>query len=314
MSRVIGVFSGKGGVGKTTLVANISSALTNVFNRKIVVFDSNLHSSHLGLHFGLYDDLPVTLREVLKRKVSIIQAVYICPKTGVRIIPAPLNGDGLNLTKTQCCSLLNSVSNNYDITILDCAPGLGREVLVPMQSVDEALVITTPDIASVTDAIKTTELLKKFKKNVLGIVLNRYSHQKYELTPEEIASTTGYKVLSSIPEDSNVPDAISKGLPVVVSHPHSKSSIGFKQLAASLINEHYREETMLERLKNIFNFRLPAFTKREIRPASDGQITRKEISDVVELKEDLTEEVKDELKREIMEKVRKRLKEKMHES
>ena len=171
MPRVIGVFSGKGGVGKTTVVANISSALTNVFNRKVVVFDSNLHSSHLGLHFGLYDDLPVTLREVLKRKASILQAVYISPKTGVRIIPAPLNGDGLNLTKNQCRSLIDSVCNNYDVTILDCAPGLGREVLVPMQCVDEALVVTTPDIAAVTDAIKTTELLKKFKKNVFCIIL-----------------------------------------------------------------------------------------------------------------------------------------------
>ncbi len=313
MSRVIGVFSGKGGVGKTTVVANISSALADVFNKKVLIFDSNLHSSHLGLHFGLYDDLPVTLGEVLKKRASILQVVYICPKTGVRIIPAPLNGDGLSLTKKQCGSVLDKVSTDYDVIILDCAPGLGREVLIPMQSVDEALVVTTPDIAAVTDAIKTTELLKKFKKNVLGIILNRYSHQKYELTPEEIASTTGYNVLSSIPEDSNVPDAISKGLPVAVSHPHSRASIKFKQLAATLINEHYREETLLERLKNIFNFRLPTI-KREIRPASDGQTMRKEVSDIVELKEDLTEEVKDELKQDIMEKVRKRLKERMHES
>ncbi len=314
MSRVIGVFSGKGGVGKTTVVSNISSALANVFSKKVVVFDSNLHSSHLGLHFGLYDDLPVTLKEVLKRKASILQAIYISPKTGVRIIPAPLNGAGLNLTKTQCRGLLDKVRNNYDIVILDCPPGLGKEVIVPMQSIDEALVITTPDIAAVTDAIKTTELLRKFKKNVLGVVLNRCSHRKYELTTEEIESTTGYKIIASIPEDSNVPDSISKGVPVTMSRPFSRSSIKFKQLAASLINENYREETMLERLKSMFNFRLPKSIKREIKPVPDGQIMRKEVSDVVELKEDLTEEAKAELMQEIMEKVRKRLKERMHES
>lgn len=315
MSRVIGVFSGKGGVGKTTLVANLGAALTNNFHKNLVIFDNNIHSSHLGLHFGLYDDLPITLREVLRKRMPIMQAVYIHPATGTRIIPAPLNGTDLNLTKERCCNLVNQVKKNYNIAILDCAPGLGKEVLVPMQAVDEAVVISTADIASVTDAMKTTELLKKFKKTVLGLVINRYQNQKYELTPQEISSATNYNVIGIIPEDTRVPDAIAKGIPAVVSYPHSKSSVAFKRLASFLIGEPHKEESLLDRLKNLLNFRLPAVAEREVEPVvQQQQVMRKEVSDVVEMKAELTNDVKEELKREIMKKVRQKLKERIRET
>ena len=313
MSRVIGVFSGKGGVGKTTLVANLGAALSNGFHKNVVIFDNNIHSSHLGLHFGLYEDFPVTLRDVLKKRIPILQAIFIHPTTGMRIIPAPLDGTDLDITKEKCCALVDQVKKNYDVVILDCAPGLGKEVVVPMQSVDEAIVISTADIAAVTDAMKTIELLKKFKKNVLGMVINRYRNQKYELTPQEISSTANYNVIGLIPEDSKVPDSIAKGVPAVISHPHSKASRAFKKLAAFLINEPYKEESLLEKLKGLFNFKLPAISRREVKPVvQQQQVMRKEVSDVVELKEVLTEDVKEELKREIMKRVRERLKERMH--
>ena len=313
MSRVIGVFSGKGGVGKTTLVANLGVTLSNGFKKNVIIFDNNIHSSHLGLHFGLYEDFPVTLRDVLKRHASIMQAIYIHPETGMRIIAAPLNGLDLNLTKKRCCNLVNQVKKNYDMVILDCAPGLSREVIIPMQVVDEAIVISTADIAALTDAMKTIEILKKFKKTVLGIVINRYQNQKYELTPQEISSTSNSNIIGVIPEDTKVPDSIAKGVPVVISYPYSKASRAFRHLGAFLIGETYKEESLLEKLRGLFNFKLLA-PKQKTEPAVQQQAMRKEISDTIELKDELTKEIKEELKRELMKKVRAKLKERMHEN
>ncbi len=321
MSRVIGVFSGKGGVGKTTLVANLGVALANVFHKNVVVFDSNLHSSHLGLHFGLYEDMSITLKEVLKDRRSILQAVYIHPTTGVRIIPAPLDGEGLDLTAEKCRQLVSQVKSNYDIVILDCAPGLGREVLTPMQAVDEAIVISTPDIAAVTDAMKTIEMLRGFKKNVLGLVINRYSNKRYELTPQEITSTTNYNIIRTIPEDSKIPDSIAKGIPVVISYPGSKASRAFKELAAFLINESY-EVSLFEKFKSMLPFNKHIrYPKHEVEPTPDHtimrtevpkkEIPRKEVSDLTDINSELLADIKEELKREIMKKVKQRLKEKM---
>lgn len=311
MSRVIGVLSGKGGVGKTTIVSNLAAALTNVFNKNVLIFDSNIHTSHLGLHLGMYEDLPATLREVLNRKVSILNAVYLHPQTGIRIIPAPLSGDGVNLTKDRCCKLVNEVKNNYDIVILDCSPGLGKEAVTAISAIDEGLIVTTPEFPAVADALKTIDIFNKLGKKVSGIVINRYRNEKYELTANEIVSTTKSNVLGLIPEDKRIPESISKGIPAVLLYPHSPASIGLKRLAANLINEDYREASFIERLLQLFNF--GKFNSKMIAvPTEEKMVPREtEIKDINRLKEDLTKEVKTELKRRVAERLKKRLEERV---
>lgn len=311
MSRVIGVLSGKGGVGKTTIVSNLAAALTNVFNKNVLIFDSNIHTSHLGLHLGMYEDLPATLREVLNRKVPILNAVYLHPQTGIRIIPAPLSGDGVNLTKDKCCKLVNEVKNNYDIVILDCAPGLGKETVTAISAIDEGIIVTTPELPAVADALKTIDIFNKLGKRVSGIVINRYRNEKYELTANEIVSTTKSNVLGLIPEDKRIPESISKGIPAVLLHPHSSASIGLKRLAANLINEDYREASFIEKLLQLFNF--GKFNSRMIAVPTEEKIVPREteIKDINRLKEDLTKEVKTELKRRVAERLKKRLKERV---
>ena len=91
MARVIGIVSGKGGVGKTTLASNLGIALSK-FGRNVTLVDCNVTTSHLGFYFGLYD-YPVTLNQVLKGEASLESATYF--SNGVKIIPASLELDDL---------------------------------------------------------------------------------------------------------------------------------------------------------------------------------------------------------------------------
>jgi len=313
LSRVIGVFSGKGGVGKTTLVANLGTALTNVFNKNVLIFDSNIHTSHLGLHFGLYKDLPVTLREVLKKDMPIMQALYIHPPTGIRVIPAPLGGEGVDFTREKCGNLINQVKDDYDMVILDCAPGLGKEAMTPMSSIDEAILICTPDIVSLTDALKTAEVLKKLKKDILGIVVNRHRNQKYELTSKEINSAVKTEVLATIPEDSKIPESISKGTPVTVLHPNSKSSKAFKKLAAHLSNEVYWDKNILDAFINFFRWgKDKKSNKRELYADShqvenSGLRPKGSIENKLELIKDVKKMLRESLKKDIKDSLRRKL-------
>ena len=320
MSRVIGVLSGKGGVGKTTVVANLGAALTNIFNQNVLIFDSNISTSHLGLHLGMYEDLPVTLREVLKGQESVLHAVHVHPSTGIRLLPAPLSGDGLNLTKNKCCQLVDEVKNNYDMVILDCAPGLGKEVMTQISAIDEALIITTPDLPALTDAIKTAEIVTKMGKKVAGIVLNRHSNSKYELTTKEIESTINYSIIGTVPDDKRVPESIFKGVPVVMSFPSSPASLAMKRLGATLIGVEYRGTGFLERVKQLFGKRAratapPGIAEQQTSPEpaepeppvpeDEAQSKEAEVEDVGKLREGLRSEIREELKR----KVAKRLEE-----
>jgi len=316
MGMAIGILSGKGGVGKTTVVANLGAVLTNVFNKNVVILDSNIATSHLGLHLGLYEDLPVTLREVIKRKTPLSYAIYIHPTTGIRVIPAPLSGDDINLSRKKLGEIIDKLKKDYELVLVDCAPGLGREVVTAVTNIDAGIIVTTPDFPAVADALKSVELLKLFKKSILGIVINRYSNKKYELTIQEIASVTGVDVIATIPYDDRVLESVAKGVPVTLLFSGSRASQSLTQLGASVIGEEYKPPGLLSAVKEMFGiFRVP--TTPNLQRKAFLQIKQKEYdlgiqekSDVEELKSQLTAQVKGELKREILERVKERMKEK----
>jgi len=246
-SDVIGVLSGKGGVGKTTVVSNIGAALSSEFGKKVLIIDSNVKTSNLGLHLGLYEDSQFTLKEVLLKKVPVIQAILLHPKTGVRLLPAPLKGD---MELQSMDGIIKELKNVYDPIIIDFAPGLGRDVIVAAKTIDRALLVTTPDLPSLTDVIKTIELLRKFEKEIIGVVVNRVKHEKYELSIEEIKSTCGCDVVSVIPETNKISESIMEGVPLVVNS-DCQAAVEFKKLAAVLIGEEYKPPGPWDKLKNI---------------------------------------------------------------
>jgi septum site-determining protein MinD len=253
MSEVVGILSGKGGVGKTTVTANLGAALTDDFKKNVLILDSNLNSSHLGLHFGMYQDLPVTMRDILKQNVPVTYAIYVHPGTGIRILPAPLNGGHVNLNSRSLKEISARLTQDYNLVLMDCAPGLGKEVVTSVSAMDSALIVTTPDFPAVTDALKTIDLLRKMNKKVLGIVVNKLRGEKYELTKSEIESTCGVNVISFVPEDKSVPHGIANGTPSVLLSPYSRSSESFKRLAAKISGERYRSAGMIDRLKFAFS-------------------------------------------------------------
>lgn len=285
MGIAIGALSGKGGVGKTTVVANMGIILTRTFKKNVIIVDSNITTSHLGLHFGLYNDLPVTLKDILSKRIPISYAIFIHPETGIRILPAPLSGGNVKFTKLN--KIIKQLKKDYEIVILDCAPGLGREAVSAAKSIDEAFVVTTPELPAITDALKTINLLEKLNKKILGIVLNRVKKEKYELTINEIESTCNHKVIAVIPEDDKVPESIANGKPIVLSHPNSAASVNIKRFAASLIGEEYIQKGFWYSLKKMLG--LIKSKRKEI---------VLEVLDIEKLKKGLTEEIKEKKRKE----------------
>lgn len=316
MSQVIGVLSGKGGVGKTSVVANLGAALADEFDKNVIILDTNLNTSHLGLHLGLYEDLPVTLREVVKKNMPISYAIYVHPTTGIRLIPASLSGDGVNLTTGKLKAIAKRLKQDYEMIVMDCPPGLGKEVVTSISALDSALIVTTPDFPAVADALKTVNLLERMGKNITGIVVNKRRGEKFELTVKEIESTCGVKVIAIVPEDSHVPEGIAAGIPAVLNSPYSPAGVAFKQLAAKLIGQEYRSGGIFDRIKSMFSGP-KRMEESKLEPVQqqpgemDGRTPvrkiRNEKKDVDEITDQLKSEIRDELKREIIQKVRKKM-------
>jgi septum site-determining protein MinD len=332
-SNVIGILSGKGGVGKTTLVSNLGSALASEFNRKILLIDSNVKTSHLGLHLGLYEELPVTLKDVLLKKAPVMYAVFLHPATGLRLLPAPIKG---NMDLKKMDGVIRELRPAYDPILIDCAPGLGRDVVIAAKAIDKAILVTTPNLPAFTDMLKTINLLKKLRKDIIGIVVNKVKNEKYELTVEEIESTCGYDVISIIPETNKVPESIAKGMPIVMNSDCS-ASVEFKRLAASLIGEEYQPVGFWYKLRDMFNIKRHTARKLpkdvfvrdmdigdEI-PKATRERGEEEQTAIEELRRDLKKSLKEKkglkveyddteyLEREIMGRVKEKLRERLEE-
>ncbi len=251
MSRVIGVISGKGGVGKTTLVVNLGAALA-ARGKKVIIIDCNITTSHLGSYLGMYY-CPVTINQVLRGDAEVADIIYD-HHSGMKIIPASLRVEDIRGVEFSRLKEVVRKLGEDCIIILDAAPGLGREAAITMRASDEIIYISTPFVPSIIDVVKCKNMANEIGLKHIGLVLNMVTRESYELTKKDAENMSGLPVISTVPMDKNVHRSLAANLPVVQSAPGSKSSSAFKRLAAYLINEKY-EETFLERLAGILGLR-----------------------------------------------------------
>jgi len=256
MTRLITIISGKGGVGKTTLVSNLAAALSEL-GQDVVAIDANLTTPNLGLHLGLHL-APRTLHDVLKGESRIKDATYKHP-LGFNIIPASLNLDDLrDVDIGRLPEVTLNLIGKSDFILMDSSAGLGREAINAITASHEILIITNPDLPSVTDALKIAKVSEDVNKKVIGVVVNRTGGRWHELRKEKIEEILGAPVLVEIPEDVNVPQSTTLKRPVVDFFPDSPASVEIRRLAHILAEVPFKYEkpkvsstfSIVERLVN----------------------------------------------------------------
>ncbi len=244
MSRIIGIASGKGGVGKTLTAINLGIALQEL-GEQVTVVDADLTVSNLGVQLGTFS-FDVSLQDVLSGKEHILNAVHQHP-IGLMVVPSSLSVDDVYTgLKPNAKKLRRDLKKLKGFVILDCPPGLTDDALTVLEVVDDIVVVTNPDVPSVTDAIKVIKITRDLKKNVLGVVVNRIQGTNYELRPAEIEIMCEAPIISKIPEDKIIKKSIFEETPVIKYSPYSKPSIEFRRLAYYMTNRTFKEP------KNLF--------------------------------------------------------------
>ncbi|MEM7821405.1 MAG: cell division ATPase MinD [Candidatus Aenigmatarchaeota archaeon] len=250
MSRIISIISGKGGVGKTTLTANLGVALAK-FGKRVVAVDCNLTTSHLGFYFGLYY-YSKTLNHVLKGEAAVSDTIYnFYPNFS--IIPASLSLEDLvGVEISQLKPSLDELSSKNDIILLDSAPGIGREALSVLTISKEAIFVATPNIPSIADVMKCSKLVKELEVEPIGIVLNMVKKNSTELSETEVEELTNLPILAKIPYDKNVEKSLKLGLPLIYVKPYSPASVEITNLAALLLGEKPLKKGFFHRIISTF--------------------------------------------------------------
>ncbi len=232
MTRIIAVLSAKGGVGKTTTTSNLGAALAER-GKSVIVMDGNVTTPNLSLHLGI-PLAPITLHDALSGKAHIRHAIYT-HKSGLRIIPASLSVGalkGMNINKLA--GALMNLLGTAEIILIDGAAGLGKEATAIMEVADEMIIVTNPDMPSLTDALKAIKIGKEIGTKIVGVVVNRVRGRSHEMTVADIRDMLEVPVIGIVPEDISVPRSIAEKTPVVHYNPRSPAAREFKRLAASI--------------------------------------------------------------------------------
>ncbi|MEW6328602.1 MAG: P-loop NTPase [Candidatus Micrarchaeota archaeon] len=238
--KTLGVVSGKGGVGKSTVAINLAYLYTESKVESLLI-DGDIFNPSIALHLGMWHHT-LGLQDVLTGKAEISEAIVAHPGSGVRVLPSALKYDrrvGMEDLKDS----LKGVET-YDLILIDSPPGLSSDVEGIIRACTDAVVITTPDVPSATSAVKMLSLCQENNVRVGGVVVNRVRDKKYELHRREIESMCDARVLCMIPEDESVPASIAMKAPVTQCSPNSTVSESLRELAAELYNAPIRRAPM----------------------------------------------------------------------
>ncbi len=238
MTRAILITGGKGGIGKTTLTANLSYSLAEL-GYDVIALDANLTTPNLGLHLGV----PLArynFHDFAKGRVDASEVIYSHP-LGFKIVPASIATEDLQgVAPTKLFDLKLSLIGKADFLIMDSSAGLGREALTALEASDEVILVVNPELSSVVDALKTSKLAESLGKKVIGVVVNRYT--KHGMRLDEIKKIMEKPILAVIPEDRRVYKSVQTRQPFVYLYPNSLPALEVKKLAHLLVGKQFDEK------------------------------------------------------------------------
>jgi len=252
-NNVIAVMSPKGGTGKTTTTANLAAALSNEFDKKVLAIDTNVSTASLGLHLDIFYPRN-TIHDIATRGFPIRKAIHVYDKN-LHVIPASIkvkkNEKNIhNVSKNihkligRYDDLLDELADDYDLVLLDSAPGFDMESIAALSVAGGLLVVTNPDYPAMITAARAIEHARNLRVPLGGIVLNKVDNQSHELQIDEIEDALNTKVLEQIPFDKRIPESIAHRTPIVLHRPGIESSRAFKRLAGSLVDEEYNDHLL----------------------------------------------------------------------
>lgn len=256
-SRVIVITSGKGGVGKTTAVANIGISVARLGYR-VVLIDADIGLRNLDLLLGLENRVLYTAMEVLDGKCRLDQALIRDKRwKNLALLPISKNRQRYNVDRQGITALVKSLQElGYQYIVIDCPAGIDVGFINAITPADEAIVVTTPEITAIRDADRVTGLLEANNIFNVKLLLNRVRLEIIQrndiISVDDVQEILGIPLLGAVPEDSNVIVATNRGEPLVLRKKITLSGIAFENAARRLIG---RQDYIIDLdipYKNIF--------------------------------------------------------------
>ena len=259
--RKIVVTSGKGGVGKTTVVANLGFALASL-GKKVVLIDADIGLRNLDIVLGMENRIVYDLVDVVEGVCKLRQALIKDKRFNTLcLLPAAQKRDKEAVTPEQLSSICEELSREFEYVIIDSPAGIDRGFRNAVAGAEEGIIITTPEVSSIRDADRVIGILETYKIEEPYLVINRVKPEMVKrgnmLSVEDVLEILGIKLLGVIPEEEAVVIATNKGEPLIFFE-RTKSAKSFRDMIKRLEGEEvpfkeiHSKNSFLSFIKNLF--------------------------------------------------------------
>ncbi|MDN4619721.1 septum site-determining protein MinD [Paenibacillus sp. PsM32] len=240
MGEAIVVTSGKGGVGKTTTTANIGTALA-LLGKKVCLVDTDIGLRNLDVVMGLENRIIYDLCDVADGRCRLNQALVKDKRFDeLYMLPAAQTKDKNSVSPEQVKEIILELKKDFDYVVIDCPAGIEQGFKNAIAGADQAIVMTTPENASVRDADRVIGLLENSHITAPKLIVNRIRQSMVKsgdmLDIDEVLQVLNIDLLGVVPDDEMVIKAANSGEPTVM-NPESKAAIAYRNIARRILGD-----------------------------------------------------------------------------
>lgn len=240
MGKIAAFASGKGGVGKTTLTANIGAALAQM-GKRVLIIDLDIGLRNLDLILGIQSVIVYDLVDVYEKKIDLFEASYRFAEYGeLYFLPASQTIDKEDLDKLSFTQFLNSIKEKFDFILLDCPAGIETGLKNSLAAADIMIVTVNPDYASLRDADKAISVAEEYGVKDYYAIINKFNPKliKKGAAPnvDTILEKLGIPLLGIVYDDIDVLKSQNNGQ-LLISCSNKKTTKNIKNCAKRLTGE-----------------------------------------------------------------------------
>ena len=266
MGETIVITSGKGGVGKTTITANLGISLSQL-GFSVVMVDADIGLRNLDLVMGIEKKVKYHILDVSKGLCTLEDALVkdTRSKTPLCLLPASQSHFKEDIQKDDFSNLIQSLQERFQYVLIDSPAGIEYGFRLSMKDANQGIVVVNPEVSSIRDADRVISILEQKKIKPIYLIINRVNSEllkkKEIITPEEIQEILDVPLLGVIPEDPAVVISANQGKPFAY---QTQSKLGelflhiAKQLSSEepiVIEDSIKAESLWNKVKKSFTLK-----------------------------------------------------------
>lgn len=260
MSEVIVITSGKGGVGKTTTVANIGTGLA-MLGKKVAVVDTDIGLRNLDVVLGLENRIVYNLVDVVNGSCRLRQALIRDKRhPELYLLPSAQTKDKTAVSPEQMIKLTQELREEFDYVLLDCPAGIEQGFKNAIAGADKAIVVTTPEVSAIRDADRIIGLLEAGDIRDIRLIINRLRPDMIArgdmMSVDDVLEILAVDLLGTILDDEQIVVATNQGEPL--SGKNSQAEEEYQNICRRILGEDIpfvtirQKKGMFSRLGSIF--------------------------------------------------------------